>query len=349
MAASNGEARVLLTAHHIVKALGTTDTMTDDMIQILSKFDHRFSSMNDKKLDRKVKSTSPQESDIEPDYHPPPQSSRLSSTVSRNSSQARANQFALDAAETVVEQWDMGCTEQASQRWIFECPHEEAETYFDAVDEALTLLESLRSSNRDPGSLDRAQNILQRAMTRLEDELRHMLERYSEPVDPDWLLDSLLAGSFKDPLDEVVDPESDSSEEDDADGEDVPVARPVEEYQTTVDLLPPEVAQDVCDIVQRLIAGGYKRECCQVYVSLRKAVLEESLYSLGVERLTIDEVQRMPWENQEDRIKKWNQAMKVGVKVLFASEKQLCEMVHPTPVLIFTWTLLSAIHVFRSL
>ncbi len=29
--------------------LGTTDTaMTDDMLQILSNFDHRFSSMNDK-------------------------------------------------------------------------------------------------------------------------------------------------------------------------------------------------------------------------------------------------------------------------------------------------------------
>ncbi len=32
-----------------MRSLGTTDTaMTDDMLQILSNFDHRFSSMNDK-------------------------------------------------------------------------------------------------------------------------------------------------------------------------------------------------------------------------------------------------------------------------------------------------------------
>jgi exocyst complex protein 7 len=62
-------------------------------------------------------------------------------------------------------------------------------------------------------------------------------------------------------------------------------------------------------------------------VRKRKIILEESLYELGVERVTIDEVQKMQWEVQEDRIKKWNQAMNVGVKVLFASEKQLCDEV----------------------
>ncbi|CAM6057325.1 unnamed protein product [Sphagnum tenellum] len=46
--AADGEERVLITAQQIVR-LGTTDTaMMDDMLQILSNFDHRFSSMNDK-------------------------------------------------------------------------------------------------------------------------------------------------------------------------------------------------------------------------------------------------------------------------------------------------------------
>ncbi len=47
--ATNGEERVLIIAQQIVRLLGTTDTaMTDDMLQILLNFDHRFSSMNDK-------------------------------------------------------------------------------------------------------------------------------------------------------------------------------------------------------------------------------------------------------------------------------------------------------------
>jgi hypothetical protein len=47
--ATDGEERILTTAQQIVRSLGTIDiTMIDDMLQILSNFDHRFSSMNDK-------------------------------------------------------------------------------------------------------------------------------------------------------------------------------------------------------------------------------------------------------------------------------------------------------------
>jgi hypothetical protein len=47
--AANGKERVLITAQQIVRSLGTRDTaMTDDMLQILSNFDQKFSSMNDK-------------------------------------------------------------------------------------------------------------------------------------------------------------------------------------------------------------------------------------------------------------------------------------------------------------
>jgi hypothetical protein len=47
--ATNGEERVLIIAQFNVRLLGTIDTaMTDDMLQILLNFDHRFSSMNDK-------------------------------------------------------------------------------------------------------------------------------------------------------------------------------------------------------------------------------------------------------------------------------------------------------------
>jgi hypothetical protein len=47
--AADGKERILTTSQQIVRSLGTIDTaMTDDMLQILSNFDHRFSSMNDK-------------------------------------------------------------------------------------------------------------------------------------------------------------------------------------------------------------------------------------------------------------------------------------------------------------
>jgi exocyst complex protein 7 len=341
MAVLDGEARVLLTAQQIVKALGTTDAMTDDMIQVLSKFDHRFSGMTEKKkilMDDK-KSTEPSTSQKVEDSVPPHQQQQTAPRGARGGRHAKANDFALDAAESVIEQWGMSGDEES--RWIFDGPQEESSSCMEAVDEVLKQLESMKIHNRDPETLERAQNLLQLAMEKLVEEFRHLLESCSGSVDPDLLLDSFSAGSFNQALNEIGNLEGSSSnpdaettsgdddaENDEDDDDDVSKSRPLGEPQLTVALVPAEVAQGLSDIATRLIAGGYKRECVQVYVSSRKGVLEESLSSLGAERLSIDEVQKMGWPLQEEKITKWNQAIKVGVRVLFASEKQLCDQVH---------------------
>lgn len=332
MAAPDGEARGLATAQHIVKALGTTDTMTDDMLHILSKFDHRFSSMNAKE-DVTPEPSSSHDSDVE-DYPPRTNRSTARNSTVRNSSQTRANNFALDAAQNVISQWTNGYSDrsgsvQAGQKWIFEGSEEDSLQFLQAVDEIVHQLDFMKIHNRDPGTLERAQNLHHLALQKLLEEFRYMLDKYSEKVDPDWLLDLLSAGYFRAPANDAVDPESGSSDGEDDEDEDVPVAYPVDKIETSVDLVPPQVAADLADIAKRLIGGEYKRECTDMYVKKRKVILEGSLYELGVERVTIDEVQKMQWEVQEDRIKKWNQAMNVGVKVLFASEKQLCDELFP--------------------
>ncbi len=190
-------------------------------------------------------------------------------------------------------------------------------------------------------TLERAQNVIPLAMERLEEEFRHLLTQNSRSVDPDWLFDSMaVAGSFRSSFDDdhhhTVDDaaaalEINSSGEEDAAGDEdedvLPVARPREIVPTTVDLVHPEVVMDLGNIAQRMITTNHQLECCQVYVNCRKAVLEDSLYGLGVEKLNIEEVQKMPWVILEDTIRKWIQAMKVGALVLFASEKLPCEQV----------------------
>ena len=326
MAVLDGEARVIMTAQHIIKALGTSDAMTDDMISVLSKFDHRFSIMNDaKNLERGRTSTS-DPSNPSTSHHGADSDSDPDASISRRP-RRRVLNSALDSAEKVINHWDLGYGEQGS-RWIFESTAEESQNYLDAVDEVLTELESMKIHNRDPKLLEEAQHLLQLAMERLEEELRHVLERYTGFVDPDVLIDSFSNGSFRDVDPEEVDEED---EEDDDEPERAPSTskgRLLERTQSrAVALMPAQAAEDVLGIVTRLIAGGFKKECVQVYISSRKQVLERSLQALGVERVSIDEVQKMPWEVQEEKIKNWNQAMKVGVTVLFASEKQLCDQV----------------------
>ncbi|KAH8973561.1 hypothetical protein BDL97_01G053900 [Sphagnum fallax] len=343
--AADGEERVLVTAQQIVRSLGTTDTaMTDDMFQILSKFDHRFSNMNGKS--KKLEWSTSQEVDAtatDEDL----QQSKSSRPSSRGVGSSKMIESRLDHAEDVVVRWHMGYSERAKQQRIFECPEEEASTYLEAVDEVQNLLEQLSVQNKEeeqqPATLERAHNVIQLAMERLEEEFRHLLAQNSRSVDPDWLFDSMaVAGSFRSSFDDdhhhTVDAASEissSGEEDAAGDEDedvLPVARPREIVPTTVDLVHPEVVMDLSSIAQRMIAANHQLECCQVYVNSRKAVLEDSLYGLGVEKLSIEEVQKMPWDILVDTIRKWIQAMKVGALVLFASEKLLCEQVFPAPI-----------------
>jgi exocyst complex protein 7 len=340
--AADGEERVLITAQQIVRSLGTTDTaMTDDMLQILSKFDHRFSSMNDKP--KKLELSTSHEVDrtaTDEDL----QQSKSSRPSSRGAGSSKMIESRLDHVEDVVVRWHMGYSERAKQQRIFECPEEEASTYLEAVDEVQNLLDQLSVQNKEeqqPATLERAHNVIQLAMERLEEEFRHLLAQNSRSVDPDWLFDSMaVAGSFRSSFgddhhhtvdDAAAASEISSSGEEDAAGDEdedvLPVARPREIVPTTVDLVHPEVVMDLSNIAQRMIAANHQLECCQVYVNCRKAVLEDSLYGLGVEKLSIEEVQKMPWDILEDTVRKWIQAMKVGALVLFASEKLLCEQV----------------------
>ncbi|KAJ7535458.1 hypothetical protein O6H91_12G034900 [Diphasiastrum complanatum] len=328
MTTLDGEERVLATAQHIVRSLGTSETMTDDMLNILSKFDDRFSGINNM-LPKKQEPVS-QEAIL-------PSTSEVELDDSLKAS--------LDEVEEVVFQWDTLSSDASPQTMIWDQYPQEGEKYLKAVDEVQSMLDSLSVSD---SSVDRVQNILQLAMARLEVEFRHVLVTNSESVDPDTLLDylavsSLAASSFTSNGEESVDmtpqtsfngPSFISSQYEAAEGassssgdedEDVPVAQPVTDFNPIVELLPSTVVADLHEIAQRMVVAGYKRECCQVYTNVRKAVLEDSLHRLGVEKLSIDEVQRMTWEVLEGKIKKWIQAMKVGVKVLFASERQLCE------------------------
>jgi exocyst complex protein 7 len=133
------------------------------------------------------------------------------------------------------------------------------------VDEVQNLLDQLSVQNKEeeqqPATLERAQNVIQLAMERLEEEFRHLLAQNSRSVDPDWFFYSMaVAGSFRSSFDDdhhhdtaVASEISSSGEEDAAGDEDedvLPVVRPREIVPTTVDLVHPEVVMDLGNIAQ---------------------------------------------------------------------------------------------------
>ncbi|GLJ15821.1 hypothetical protein SUGI_0260940 [Cryptomeria japonica] len=305
MTAVEGDERVIAAAQHIVRSLGTTANMTNDMLKIFSSFDNRFSSMSEQSL-----------------------------------AQARSEiEERLAFAEEMVLRWDMNSSEAARQSMIWEGAPDEAASYLHAVDEVHRLMESLATrslpenvnDNNNGGGNDligRAQNVLHIAMTRLELEFRNILDQESGVFEAERLYERNQG-----PVSRVSFCSSSTHEEDLVD--DASISSPAnvngngdrENVNVILDLIAPEVIPALKDIAERMVACGYTEECCQVYICVRRHVLEESLYRLGIEKLSIEEIQKMDWECLEGKMKKWNQAAKIAVGVVMASEKHLCEQI----------------------
>ncbi|KAK4790350.1 hypothetical protein SAY86_017654 [Trapa natans] len=285
----NGEEKLLAMAHHIAKTLGRDDSMTDDILQIFSKFDGRFS--RDK--------LSPSDGDYHPRAYAPPLEPTLHS-LNRQISQY------LSADHSI---WSDTADSSA---------------FLKAIDELLAFIRDWSHSASTDRSVDaclsRADELVGQAMFRLRDEFRTLMETGG---------DSLELGQR---YGHGADPANDDSEEDleDLEGDDndhIPVARPVTDYNIIIDALPSGTINDLHDVAKRMVAAGFSVDCSSVYSSCRREFLDESISRLGLQKLSIEEAQKMPWQDLEDEIERWIKAMNVAVRILFPSERRLCDRV----------------------
>lgn len=267
--AEHGEEKLIEVVRHIAKTLGRTDTMTNDIFRIFSDFDGRFTR------ERLATDHQPDGSISDEQVTPTAFSSSTDFEISRFLS---------------------------SERSIWS-DSSDAAAFLDAVD---SLIASVRGINTSP-TLNRAEDLLQQCMLRLEDEFRSMLEN---PFDVS-------------PLDPVTPPELDSEGEDDP----IPVALPVKDYDFFIDVLPPGALADVHEIAKRMVAAGFGPECAHSYSLSRRDFLDESLCRLGIRLRAADEVGATPWAELEDEIFRWVKATNVAFRILFPSERRLCRRI----------------------
>ncbi|KAM0889551.1 hypothetical protein ACQ4PT_027628 [Festuca glaucescens] len=290
---TGGSDKVLAAAQHIVKSLATSKNAADDMIRILSGFDNRLSS-------------------ITTDLFPSPD---LSSTESSEIPSVAA----FDAAEQLIQFWDA-----TPEALVFETPENDVAQYLAAVDVATEHLA------RGASGAGRAGVAVQLAMARLEEELRQHMVSHAVPLDPTGLCFSLRRfslGSFED-LDtssefDAATPHSLDATPETARGG--PLGNPFDDH--VFDPVRPEAVDDLRAIADRMACAGYGRELVDAYCSIRRDLQDEYLSVLGVERLSIDEVQRVEWKQLNDKMKKWVQGVKTVVRVLLAGERRLCDQV----------------------
>ncbi|KAG6520895.1 exocyst complex component EXO70B1-like [Zingiber officinale] len=240
----------------------------------------------------------------------------------------------LEASKRLILRWDSTAT-SAGERMLFDGgDRSDGESYLRAFDD-------IRRSIKEPGAAgsprrsSSSENVIQTAMVRLEDEFRNLLLTRATEIDVEAFVD-LSSLSMSSASGEGINDLSDVEGGGDASGESESVSGSSRIHRSSIgsmksireiDLLPADAVDDLRSIAERMIDAGYDRECIQVYAGVRKAAVDACLRKLGVEKLSIGEVQRLEWDALEANIRRWIRAARICVRIAFASERRLCERI----------------------
>ncbi|KAL6498585.1 hypothetical protein OROHE_026526 [Orobanche hederae] len=227
----------------------------------------------------------------------------------------------LDEIRNKVMNWE------EDQSMIWDYGPEEAHEYLKAVEEARKLTEILENkstkSNRSTSDSDllmRAHDVLQKAMSRLEEEFRHLLVKNRQSFEPDRM-------SFRSIEDDTLDANSVISSGDDS-IEDVvhrdSTGRASENY--AVEFIHQNVISDLKNIANAMFDSNYGSECSQVFVNVQKDALDDCLSILEV-KLSIEDVLKMEWSVLNSKIRWWMHAVKLFVRFYLAGEKLLTDQI----------------------
>ncbi|XP_020097078.1 exocyst complex component EXO70B1-like isoform X1 [Ananas comosus] len=343
----DGQEKVIAAAQHIVKSLATSKNAADDMMRILSGFDHRFSSFSPDLFPHTHSSSAaaaPMEEEEEEEEEEPTPAAVVVEERGGGGEQGGEGEVAFDsedadeilaaaaaAAERVVLRWESSDAESL----IWESPDDAAE-YLSAVDELIAFASSASLVLRGL-----AESALQTAMARLEDEFRHLLIRNTVPLAPDDLHSSLrrlslssfpsddasFAAAAADELEGSPEEDHSHSHNGSHNNMDDRGRISLSADRISSNLVNSDAVADLSEIADRMIRAGYAPELCQVYTAVRRDALLESLAVLGVDKLSIEEVQRIDWTTLDGKMKRWIQTLRVAVRGLLSGERRICNQV----------------------
>ncbi|KMZ56999.1 Exocyst complex component EXO70A1 [Zostera marina] len=275
--------------------------VTDKMVENLGSFDHRLSNLE----------------------------SAMRPTQMRTHSIRMAHENidkTLKSADVILIQLDLSREAEAK---ILKGPHENLESYLDAVDQLKRIVDFFTSNQSFRSSevvLGHAKGLLAKASVKIEDEFRQLLSLYSNPVEPERLFEC-----FSNNLHRLQPPSrsyngsiTSPSTEDDTENHAKNLDTEIYKLPT---LIPPRMLPLLHDLAQQLVQVGRHQQCSRIYRECRVPVLEKSLRNLGVEKLSREDIQKMQWEDLEAKISNWNDSMHIAVKLLFAGERTVCDKI----------------------
>ncbi|XP_021911700.1 exocyst complex component EXO70H1-like [Carica papaya] len=224
----------------------------------------------------------------------------------------------IENAEGIIKRWssESSVSSHCNVESLFNINNRhEATSFIKSVADLQSAMRYYVSENPGSEKLVRAQILMQAAMKILEKEFYQMLKANRAHLDPESVSThssriSRSSGSLSD-------------FEDDSDDD---LSR-VSDRESASAFMTNRAMADLKTIADCMISAGYAKECVKIYKIIRRSIVDEALYVLGVERLTFAQIQKLDWDVLDGKIKNWLNAVKVAVKTLFFGERLLCDYV----------------------
>ncbi|KAI9118749.1 hypothetical protein K1719_010194 [Acacia pycnantha] len=282
-------------------SLQKSQIITDEVVAIMGSFDHRLSALETAMRPIQIRTHSIR---------------KAHENIDRT----------LKAAEVILVQFDQ--YRQAETK-VLKGPHEDLANYLNAIDQlrgSIQFFGSKKGFKSGDGVVSQANNLIAKAISKLEDEFKQLLSSNSQPVEPERLFDCLP--------NTMRPPSSSPGREGDSIGKN-PSHNHSDSQNNNIDafvytppsLIPSRILALLHDLTEQMVQAGQQQKLLKIYRDTRCNVLEESLHKLGVEKLSRDDVQELQWDVLEAKIGNWIHFMRIAVKLLFAAERKVCNQI----------------------
>ncbi|KAF7816173.1 exocyst complex component EXO70B1-like [Senna tora] len=86
-------------------------------------------------------------------------------------------------------------------------------------------------------------------------------------------------------------------------------------------------APDIEDKLKNTVDAGFAEDCCHVFISWRRQILDNKLLTIRLEKLNLNEIENVPLNFLENKIQRWIMASNYLIRTLLPSERNLCNRV----------------------
>ncbi|KAH9290612.1 hypothetical protein KI387_034729, partial [Taxus chinensis] len=288
-------------AKKLKESLQNSQRLTDSMLTILGSFDTRISSLNSAVLPTQV-----QTDDI----------IRAHENIEKT----------LRAAEVFLTHYDDFNQVEGK---IMEGLHDDLSGFLIAIDKLQKTLDFFistgMSKNRE-NNIHNARQLLYKAMQKLEQEFKRLLEENSKVVEPDQLIGflpstnkySIVSSRSSSGLSSMFH----SSFRKTDNGSKVDFAPAVLQI-----LVPVKVLTELFEIAKRMISAGHHQQCTKIYREIRSYSLNHTLQKFGIEKFSKEDMQKLSWESFERKIGTWIQCLQIAVKIFYTTERRICNQI----------------------